>query len=79
MPPGWALLMNSIVCCGNEWRYFHFQFVDSSVSGTVVYRGQHGDSDSPGTTKSRLGQQERTSSEALEDSGINLAEVVIHF
>lgn len=45
---------------------------DSSTSGTVVYRGQHDDSDSP--RKSRLGIQERTSSASLEDSSINLAE-----
>ncbi|KAI3457434.1 hypothetical protein Pfo_014097 [Paulownia fortunei] len=47
---------------------------DASISGTVVYRGQHDDSDSPRTTKSRLGLQERTFSAALEDSEINLAE-----
>ncbi|KAL3508699.1 hypothetical protein ACH5RR_028100 [Cinchona calisaya] len=45
---------------------------DSSTSGTVVYRGQHEDSDSP--RKSRLGIQERSSSASLEDSSINLAE-----
>ncbi|KAL3503193.1 hypothetical protein ACH5RR_037642 [Cinchona calisaya] len=45
---------------------------DSSTSGTVVYRGQHDDLDSP--RKSRLGIQERTSSASLEDSSINLAE-----
>nr|XP_027064486.1 germinal center kinase 1-like isoform X2 [Coffea arabica] len=45
---------------------------DSSTSGTVVYRGQHDDSDSP--RKSRLGIQERTSSASVEDSSINLAE-----
>ncbi|XP_042060634.1 serine/threonine-protein kinase 24-like isoform X1 [Salvia splendens] len=47
---------------------------DSSISGTVVYRGQHEDSDSPRTPKSRLGLQERTFSAALEDSETNLAE-----
>lgn len=47
---------------------------DSSISGTVVYRGQHDDSDSPRTPKSRLGLQERTFSAALEDSETNLAE-----
>ncbi|KAI3466094.1 hypothetical protein Pfo_022757 [Paulownia fortunei] len=47
---------------------------DVSISGTVVYRGQHDDSDSPRTPKSRLGLQERTSSAALEDSEVNLAE-----
>ncbi|XP_075488806.1 uncharacterized protein LOC142527768 isoform X1 [Primulina tabacum] len=47
---------------------------DASISGTVVYRGQHDDSDSPRTPKSRLGLQERTFSAALEDSEINLAE-----
>ncbi|KAK2968425.1 hypothetical protein RJ640_004431, partial [Escallonia rubra] len=49
-------------------------FEDASISGTVVYRGQHDDSDSPRTPKSRLGIQERTSTASLEDSGVNLAE-----
>ncbi|CAK9182984.1 unnamed protein product [Ilex paraguariensis] len=47
---------------------------DASTSGTIVYRGQHDDSDSPRTPKSRLGIQERTSSASLEDSATNLAE-----
>ncbi|XP_051152063.1 uncharacterized protein LOC127266032 [Andrographis paniculata] len=47
---------------------------DTSISGTIVYRGQHDDSDSPRTPKSRLGLQERTSSAAVEDSETNLAE-----
>ncbi|PIN15736.1 Serine/threonine protein kinase [Handroanthus impetiginosus] len=47
---------------------------DVGISGTVVYRGQHDDSGSPRTPKSRLGLQERTSSAAFEDSEINLAE-----
>ncbi|KZV23239.1 serine/threonine-protein kinase sid1-like [Dorcoceras hygrometricum] len=47
---------------------------DTSISGTVVYRGQHDDLDSPRTPKSRLGLQERTFKAALEDSDINLAE-----
>ncbi|KAG8386344.1 hypothetical protein BUALT_Bualt03G0139100 [Buddleja alternifolia] len=47
---------------------------EDGINGTVVYRGQHDDSDSPRTSKSRLGLQERTFSAALEDSGINLAE-----
>ncbi|KAK6131539.1 hypothetical protein DH2020_034709 [Rehmannia glutinosa] len=47
---------------------------DVSVSGTVVYRGQPDDSDSPRTPKSRLGLQERTSTAAPEDSQLNLAE-----
>ncbi|KAK3034987.1 hypothetical protein RJ639_033365 [Escallonia herrerae] len=49
-------------------------FEDASISGTVVYRGQHDDSDSPRTPKSRLGIQERTSTASLEDSAVNLAE-----
>ncbi|CAK9175233.1 unnamed protein product [Ilex paraguariensis] len=49
-------------------------FEDASSSGTVVYRGQHDDSDSPRTPKSRLGIQERTSSASLEDSAITFAE-----
>ncbi|KAI7729632.1 hypothetical protein M8C21_002667 [Ambrosia artemisiifolia] len=47
---------------------------DASTSGTIVYRGQHDDSDSSGTPKSRLGSQERASSASPEDSAINLAE-----
>lgn len=49
-------------------------FEDTSTSGTVVFRGQHDDSDSPRTPKSRLGKQERTSDASLEDSAANLAE-----
>ncbi|XP_057976436.1 uncharacterized protein LOC131163733 isoform X3 [Malania oleifera] len=48
-------------------------FEDASTSGTVVFREQHDDSDSPRTPRSRLGIQKRTSS-ASEDSAINLAE-----
>ncbi|XP_018823204.1 germinal center kinase 1-like isoform X2 [Juglans regia] len=49
-------------------------FEDSSSSGTVVFRGQHDDSDSPWTPKSKLGIQERTYTGSLEDSAMNLAE-----
>ncbi|GMP52999.1 hypothetical protein CsSME_00018608 [Camellia sinensis var. sinensis] len=48
-------------------------FEDASTSGTFVYRGQHDDSDSPRTPKSRLGIVERSSSTS-EDSVMNLAE-----
>lgn len=54
-------------------------FEDASTSGTVVFRGQHDESDSPRTHKSRLGMQERTSSSSLEDSALNLAEVTSVF
>ncbi|KAL6570623.1 hypothetical protein OROGR_000173 [Orobanche gracilis] len=47
---------------------------DTSISGTVVYRGQNEDSGSPRTAKSRLGLQERTFSAAPEDSESNLTE-----
>ncbi|XP_024968672.1 germinal center kinase 1-like isoform X2 [Cynara cardunculus var. scolymus] len=47
---------------------------DASINGTVVYHGQHDNSDSPRTPKSRLGSQERTSIASPEDSAINLAE-----
>lgn len=47
---------------------------DASTSGTVVFRGQYDDSDSPRTPRSRLGIQERSSSASLEDSSTNLAE-----
>ncbi|KAK9938040.1 hypothetical protein M0R45_014800 [Rubus argutus] len=49
-------------------------YEDASSSGTVVFRGQYDDSDSPRTPKSRLGIQERTSSSSIEDSAMNLAE-----
>ena len=51
-------------------------FEDASTSGTVVFRGQHDDSDSPQTPKSRLGMLDRASSALLEDSAVNLAEVI---
>uniref|UniRef100_A0A2P2LCX0 non-specific serine/threonine protein kinase n=3 Tax=Rhizophora mucronata TaxID=61149 RepID=A0A2P2LCX0_RHIMU len=49
-------------------------FEDASTSGTVVFHGQHDDSESLWTPKSRLGTQERTSSASMEDSAVNLAE-----
>ncbi|KAJ4982052.1 hypothetical protein NE237_032889 [Protea cynaroides] len=49
-------------------------FEDESPSGTVVLRGQHDDSGSPRTPKSRLGFQEKSSSASVEDSATNLAE-----
>ncbi|KAM5586098.1 hypothetical protein ABKV19_005141 [Rosa sericea] len=49
-------------------------YEDASSSGTVVFRGQLDDSDSPRTPRSRLGIQERTSSSSIEDSAMNLAE-----
>ncbi|KAM1356750.1 hypothetical protein ACFX13_031558 [Malus domestica] len=49
-------------------------YEDASSSGTVVFRGQHDDSDSPGTPKSRLGIQEKILTAPNEDSAINLAE-----
>lgn len=52
---------------------------DASTSGTVVFHGQHDYSDSSGTFKSRLGNQERASSASPEDSAINLAEVSFVF
>lgn len=52
----------------------YFSPEDASTSGTVVLRGQHDDSDSPRTPKSRLGLLERSSNASLEDSAINLAE-----
>ncbi|KAJ6842305.1 serine/threonine-protein kinase 4-like isoform X1 [Iris pallida] len=47
---------------------------DASISGTVVVRDQHVESDAARTSKSRLGAQEKTSSASLEDSATNLAE-----
>lgn len=51
-----------------------YTFDDVSTSGTVVVRGQHDESDTPRTPKSRLGIQEKTSSAPHEDSAANLAE-----
>ncbi|KAI4321858.1 hypothetical protein MLD38_035190 [Melastoma candidum] len=48
-------------------------FEDASTTGTVVFRGQHDELDSPHTPKSGHGFQERTSSASLEDSAVNLA------
>ncbi|KAI4321852.1 hypothetical protein MLD38_035184 [Melastoma candidum] len=48
-------------------------FEDASTTGTVVFRGQHDELDSPRTPKSGHGFQERTSSASLEDSAVNLA------
>lgn len=47
---------------------------DDSMSGTVVLRSQHDDSDSPRTPRSRLGLHDRNSNASLEDSAANLAE-----
>ncbi|OVA00358.1 Protein kinase domain [Macleaya cordata] len=49
-------------------------FEDASTSGTIVLRGQHDESDTPRTPKSRLGIQEKSSNASLEDSATNLAE-----
>ncbi|XP_057454008.1 uncharacterized protein LOC130745663 [Lotus japonicus] len=49
-------------------------FEDTSTSGTVVFRSQHDDSDSPQTPRTRLGLHDRNSNASLEDSAINLAE-----
>ncbi|KAK9004911.1 hypothetical protein V6N11_042362 [Hibiscus sabdariffa] len=57
--------LSSSACASSE---------DASTFGTVVLRGQHDESDSPRTPRSRLGSQERTSSASIEDSASNLAE-----
>ncbi|KAM7503983.1 hypothetical protein LguiB_002887 [Lonicera macranthoides] len=49
-------------------------FEDTTISGTVVYRGKHDNLDSPQSPKSRLGSQDRTSNASFEDSAINLSE-----
>ena len=49
-------------------------FEDASSSGTVVLRGQHDESDSPQTPRSRLGLNDRNSNASMEDSAANLAE-----
>ncbi|XP_022733493.1 germinal center kinase 1-like [Durio zibethinus] len=65
-----ALFHNPSSLSSSEYASFE----DASTSGTVVFRGEHDDSDSPRTPKSRLGIQERTSSASVEDSAANLAE-----
>ncbi|XP_028793011.1 serine/threonine-protein kinase 25 isoform X2 [Neltuma alba] len=50
-----------------------FSLEDASTGGTIVFRGQHDDSDSQ-TVRSRLVLEERTSNAFLEDSAANLAE-----
>ncbi|KAG8472361.1 hypothetical protein CXB51_035341 [Gossypium anomalum] len=52
----------------------HASFEDASTSGTIVFRGQHDDSDSPPTPRSRLGIQGRPSAASVEDSTSTLAE-----
>ncbi|KAK4744500.1 hypothetical protein SAY87_010812 [Trapa incisa] len=49
-------------------------FEDASTTGTVIFRGQQDEYDSPRTPKSRLGVQERSSSASHEDSALNLSE-----
>ncbi|XP_022749277.1 germinal center kinase 1-like [Durio zibethinus] len=65
-----ALFHNPSSLSSSEYASFE----DASTSGTVVFRGEHDDSDSSRTPKSRLGIQERTSSASVEDSAANLAE-----
>jgi hypothetical protein len=50
-------------------------YEDMSSSGTVV-RSQSDESETPRSSRSRLGIQEKASSASLEDSAINLAEVM---
>ncbi|KAL1063936.1 hypothetical protein V6Z11_D13G177000 [Gossypium hirsutum] len=45
----------------------HASFEDASTSGTIVFCGQHDDSDSPPTPRSRLGIQGRPSAASVED------------
>ncbi|GMI85337.1 hypothetical protein like AT3G15220 [Hibiscus trionum] len=49
-------------------------FEDASTSGTIVFRGQHDDSDSPQTPRSRLYIQGKPLTASAEDSTANLAE-----
>lgn len=50
-------------------------YEDMSSSGTVVC-SQSEESETPRSSRSRLGIQEKASNASLEDSAINLAEVV---
>ncbi|KAG9439205.1 hypothetical protein H6P81_019370 [Aristolochia fimbriata] len=47
---------------------------DVSISGTMVLRGHHEESDTPRTPKTRLGMEEKSSKASHEDSATNLAE-----
>ncbi|GMI63638.1 hypothetical protein like AT3G15220 [Hibiscus trionum] len=49
-------------------------FEDASTSGTIVFRGQADDPDSPQTPRSRQAIQDKTSIASVEDSASNLAE-----
>ncbi|PKU70101.1 serine/threonine-protein kinase 4 [Dendrobium catenatum] len=52
----------------------HGSFEEASISGTVVLRTQHDETDTSPGSKSRLGIQEKTSAAPPEDSAANLAE-----
>lgn len=69
-------LLNKLYVCTVQSGSTYASFEDASPSGTVVFRSQHDDSDSPRTPKSRLGLQDRNSSASFEDSAANLAEVL---
>ncbi|XP_068657015.1 uncharacterized protein [Aristolochia californica] len=47
---------------------------DVSITGTMVLRGHHEESDTPQTPKTRLGIEEKASKASHEDSATNLAE-----
>ncbi|GAB2230805.1 hypothetical protein Droror1_Dr00015099 [Drosera rotundifolia] len=49
-------------------------YEDTSTTGTIVFRDQRDDSDSPQTPRSRLGFPEKSSNSSLEDSAANIAE-----
>lgn len=72
-----SLFLDFIVSICHQSSSTFASVEDASTSGTFVYRGQHDDLDLPRTPKSRLGIQERTSNSSLEDSAINLSEVVL--
>ncbi|KAL9267723.1 Serine/threonine-protein kinase svkA-like protein [Drosera capensis] len=52
-------------------------YEDTSTTGTIVFRSQHDDSDSPQTPRSRLGFPEKSSNSLLEDSAANIAEAKV--
>ncbi|KAL9272833.1 Serine/threonine-protein kinase svkA-like protein [Drosera capensis] len=49
-------------------------YEETSTTGTIVFRGQRDDSDSPQTPRSMLGFPEKSSNCSLEDSVANIAE-----
>ncbi|KAK8545655.1 hypothetical protein V6N12_026485 [Hibiscus sabdariffa] len=66
---------SALVCDPSSFSSSEYaSFEDASTSGTIVLRGQHDDSDSPQTPRSRLYIQGKPLTASAEDSTANLAE-----